>query len=58
MRPLHRLVLGGILCAALAPDAAAQVAMHPPSIKPTAWERFALRAINQTDTASNAGATH
>ncbi|MCZ6917237.1 MAG: DUF1775 domain-containing protein [Gemmatimonadetes bacterium] len=51
MRPLHRLALGGILCAAIAPHAAAQVAMHPPSIKPTAWERFALRAINQTDTA-------
>ena len=51
MRLLHRLALAGLLCAALVPGATAQVAIHPTSIKPTAWERFALRAINQTDTA-------
>ena len=51
MRLFHRLALAGTLCAALASGAAAQVAIHPTSIKPTAWERFALRAINQTDTA-------
>ena len=35
----------------LATAAQAQVDLHPSTIKPAAWERFALRAINQTDTA-------
>ena len=29
----------------------AQVDLDPPTIKPAAWERFALRVVNQTDTA-------
>lgn len=29
----------------------AQVALDPPSVTPAAWERFALRVVNQTDTA-------
>jgi uncharacterized protein YcnI len=45
------MALAGLLCGAPATGATAQVAIHPTSIKPTAWERFALRAINQTDTA-------
>lgn len=28
----------------------AQVALVPPSVTPTAWERFTLRVVNQTDT--------
>lgn len=28
----------------------AQVALDPPSVTPAAWERFALRVVNQTDT--------
>ncbi len=35
----------------LATAAQAQVDLHPSTVKPAAWERFALRAINQTDTA-------
>lgn len=35
----------------LATAAQAQVDLYPPTVKPAAWERFALRAINQTDTA-------
>ena len=29
----------------------AQVDLDPPTVKPAAWERFALRVVNQTDTA-------
>jgi len=35
----------------LATAAQAQVDLHPSTVKPAAWERFVLRAINQTDTA-------
>ncbi len=38
-------------CALFALPAEAQIDLYPPTVKPAAWERFALRAINQTDTA-------
>jgi uncharacterized protein YcnI len=38
-------------CALIALPADAQIDLYPPTVKPAAWERFALRAINQTDTA-------
>jgi uncharacterized protein YcnI len=38
-----------VLAPAVAP---AQVAIHPMTTTPAAWERFALRVINQTDTAT------
>lgn len=38
-----------LLALATAP-AAAQVAIHPTITTPAAWERFAIRVINQTDT--------
>lgn len=43
--------VAGILCA-VASTAHAQVAIHPRSAKPAAWERFALRVVNGTDTAT------
>ncbi len=39
------------LCALIAVPAEAQIDLYPPTVKPAAWERFALRAVNQTDTA-------
>ncbi len=39
------------LLAAFSTSARAQVDLHPATVKPAAWERFALRTINQTDTA-------
>lgn len=38
-------------CTLLATPANAQIDLYPPTVKPAEWERFALRAINQTDTA-------
>jgi len=42
---------GLVLFAAFSTPARAQVDLHPATVKPAAWERFALRTINQTDTA-------
>ena len=42
-----------LLFAVSAPASArAQVAVHPMTTTPAAWERFALRIINQTDTST------
>ncbi len=47
-----RLSLTGLaLLASFSTSAHAQIDLHPATVKPAAWERFALRAINQTDTA-------
>ncbi len=38
-----------LLPAILHPVLMAQVALHPTSVEPAAWERFALRVVNQSD---------
>lgn len=42
-----------LLCLGAAP-LAAQVAVHPLTTTPAAWERIGIRVINQTDTATTA----
>src|SRR5712691_5944488 len=39
-----------LLSLASASDVAAQVSIHPGTVQPAAWERFAIRVFNQTDT--------
>ncbi len=38
-----------LLSASLAGSTSAQVAIHPTTIRPAAWERVAVRVVNQTD---------
>ena len=40
-----------LLAASAAAPLEAQVDLEPATVKPAAWERFALRVVNQTDTA-------
>lgn len=40
-----------LLLPPVAPPLAAQVAIHPPAVQPAAWERLALRVVNQADAA-------
>ncbi len=49
--PIKLSLTGLALFAVFSTSARAQVDLHPATVKPAAWERFALRAINQTDTA-------
>ena len=40
------------LLSAIAGSAATQVAIHPTTLRPAAWERVAIRVVNQTDVAT------
>ena len=48
--PRNAATITAAVCALLTPYLQAQVSLHPPTAKPAAWERFALRVVNGTDT--------
>lgn len=52
MDPRSLFVRPMLIALLLSPTVEAQVAIHPTTVKPAAWQRFALRVVNQRDTAA------